>query len=430
MNKKTRIEIASVILPEALCLLAAKCSYIAIAWWLLNGKASPFQFALIIAISEFIETFSAPLLAPIVDRYGAAKVVKVSAAISLVVSLLLAASYGYASQSVLFVLLPASISLMALSSAIRNPAVQTYISQIINPNNITTCIAVRTSTSSLITVAGPAIGGVLTWLGGVRTVLILEAILYLIALILAVYLWRIPVMRTAANIQATKRSYHSDLFDGILAVGRVRTEFGIGILSAGINFVVSPFFSIVVPAYVVIGGTNLNAAHLGIIDSSFGIGIFAGAMFFMPAVTRFLGKFACLFIGYALLAVCLISFSSTSNPTWCALAVLVGGIAMPLINTHLSSLRLLATPQEYMGRMVGGIAGLCTIAIPFGTMASGAALEVTRPETVILLQGLLVLGLTPLLFFIPNLRYLLKQPDASLSNAYYKLYPNAFRTIE
>lgn len=419
-------DIVSILLPEALCLLGAKCSYIAIAWWLLNGQATPLEFALILAATEFIETFAAPLLAPIVDRWGAAKVVKVSSSVSLAASMFLLAGYGYATPSILLFLLPASLSMMALSSAVRNPAVQAYISQRINPENITTCVAARTSVSSLITIAGPAIGGILTWLGGTLSVLIVETTCYIVATVLFYFLWRVESGIGQPRNLSNKSSYLSDLVGGIAAIFHVRTELGIGALSAGINFVVSPFFSIVVPAYVVFSGGSFNAAHLGIIDSSFGVGILVGAAVFMPLLTRWIGKFACLFVGYLILASSLIVFSKTGNPTWCAVAVLVGGITMPLINTHLGTLRLIATPQEFVGRMVGGIAGLCTVAIPLGTTVSGAALQIMQPESVVFLQGMLILALSPLLFAIPNLRHLLRLPEESLVNAYRTLYPKAF----
>ena len=110
----------------------------------------------------------------------------------------------------------------------------------------------------------------------------------------------------------------------------------------------------------------------------------------------------------------------------CSVTVLIGGIAIPLINTHLVSLRLLATPTQYIGRVTGGIAGLCTIFIPIGSILSGFMLDFTSLNTVILFQGAFLVMLVPFLFFIPNLRFLLKQQDAKLANIYSNLYPYAF----
>lgn len=425
MRRSKYKQIAIIALPEAICLFATKSSYIALAWWILSD-ASPLLFAMTIATSELAESFFMPMLSPIIDRYKPINIVRYSVVINFFTSLaLVIGDNAKLHEGRMLILMLLSVILIALSSAARNLGMQKYIAGM-DPNFVTHCVAARTSMRSVITIIGPAMGGILTWLGGIGSTFALESILCLLVIIFIKYSWATKKNEVQCRENDSKLNYGRELLNGFLAIVRVKTELGVGVLSAGINFVVAPFFSIVLPSYIVSEARWLNASHLGIIDSSFGIGILVGTILFLPIITRFFGKFACVFIGNILLAASLMIFAMRNNFVLCSLSALAGGVAISLINTHLISLRLLATPKKYIGRVAGGIAGLCTIFIPIGSFLAGFMLEFVGLKAVMLFQAGILVMLVPFLFFIPNLRFLLKQRNRSLANAYCRLYPNAF----
>ena len=241
MKNRKYNSVTAIAIIEAICLFATKSSYIAVAWWILSDS-SPLSFAITIATSELAESFFMPILSPIIDRYKSISIVKCSIAINFFVSLTLAMNYDREFRlAIMLILILLSVMLIALSSAARNLGMQKYIASM-NPNFVTHCVAIRTSIRSVMTIIGPAMGGVLTWFGGIRSIFFLESILCLFAIMFIKYSWSAKKDEIMCGQYGGRSSYMRELFDGFFAIVRIKTEFGIGILSAGINFAIAPFF--------------------------------------------------------------------------------------------------------------------------------------------------------------------------------------------
>ncbi|WP_339471039.1 MULTISPECIES: MFS transporter [unclassified Pseudomonas] len=108
------------------------------------------------------------------------------------------------------------------------------------------------------------------------------------------------------------------------------------------------------------------------------------------------------------------------------LAFFCGGVGLMLINIPTSAVRLLATPKQHRNRIFATVSFLSAAASPLGSFAVNGLIAHLGVALTITSLGAMVLGLSPLVFLIPDLRRVMRSPDTQLSDAYLDKYPDAF----
>ena len=108
------------------------------------------------------------------------------------------------------------------------------------------------------------------------------------------------------------------------------------------------------------------------------------------------------------------------------LAFFCGGVGLMLINIPTSAVRLLATPKQHRNRIFATVSFLSAAASPLGSFAMNGLIAHLGVALTITSLGAMVLGLSLLVFLIPDFRTFMRRPDTQLSDAYLDKYPEAF----
>lgn len=121
-------------------------------------------------------------------------------------------------------------------------------------------------------------------------------------------------------------------------------------------------------------------------------------------------------------------FSSLSNNIYLNILYFVmGGFGFIIFNINICVLRSLATPKNYLSRMIAGVAFLSSFLNPFSIQFMGWVTVNFNVQTSIFITGVLILSSSIFLFYNKTAQYLLGQPPENIVEIYKDIYPTAFK---
>lgn len=224
------------------------------------------------------------------------------------------------------------------------------------------------ATTSLATLLGPALAGLLIAALGSSTVLWIDAGTFAFsALVVAV---AVPSHTNVATVE--KNRYLDDVMDGLRVLWNDRLLRGIAVTAAVTNAATTPIISVVLP--VMARRTYGDVQALGTIVAALGAGSLGGALAYGTLGDRFPRRLAMAF-----------SFTFASLPLWilileppvigAALALLVVGIGSGIINPLVMTVFQERVAAEYRARVFGALIALAMVAAPAGVLVTGPLVE-------------------------------------------------------
>lgn len=318
---------------------------------------------------------------------------------------------------------------MSLVSSLRDTTGSSLIRILSNPEEITDAYSIRSSLKSTLSMVAPVFGAYLLATSGTSLVFIISFVLVLISLILSFKFLRIQLDDTnqiKGNFNKYIKNWFTDISNGIACVFLTKSERDMALTCVLLNAGLFPFFTATLVIWV---NTNFNANPLFIsyIESAFCFGILMGSLFLNKIMINTFGKFNTIIIGVILLGGCFI-FSSLSNNIYLNILYFVmGGFGFIIFNINICVLRSLATPKNYLSRMIAGVAFLSSFLNPFSIQFMGWVTVNFNVQTSIFITGVLILSSSIFLFYNKTAQYLLGQPPENIVEIYKDIYPTAFK---
>ena len=405
-----------------LIVLGGRCNQLAVAWWTLQETSSALYFANMIACSIAAEVLAKPLLGWVGDRYNKILVIKSTSAASFLIAALMLMLSAAGSFSPLAV-----GGLMIINSAIigvRDPLQPSIIPLFVSDDKVSLALRSKSVMSSFSILLGPALASGLIY--GVGTTIAFAVDLFAI-LIAGALIATIPTHLGAGDQTSGKAGVtgFSMIYSGFRVVYGIKVELYLAIISMLINFALFPFFTILLPLYVkdVVG---YPITYIGLLDSSFGLGILAGSYKIIGWISNRLPRDICVSVGFALLGGNMLVVGVISSPVLVSVAFFCGGVGLMLINIPTSAVRLLATPKLHRNRVFATVSFLSAAASPLGSTTMGPLVTHLGVPLIITLLGAMVLALSLMVRVIPDFTTFMRIPDTQLNGAYIAKYPEAF----
>ncbi|MGY2139869.1 MFS transporter [Pseudomonas reactans] len=405
-----------------LVVLGGRCNQLAVAWWALQESGSALAFANMIACSIAAEVLARPLLGWLGDKYNKILILRLAS----LTSVLTALSMVFLSATQLFN--PWSVgALMLVSSAVagvRDPLQSSIIPLFARDDQVSLAMRTKSMLSSISNLLGPVMASALIFSFGTTLAFTVDFFAILGA---AVLIASIPLRLdgSAPDEQTPAASGWRMIYTGFKAVYQVKVEFYLALVAMLVNFALFPFFTILLPLYVktVI---QFPITYLGLLDACFGLGILAGSYKITGWLTYRVSRDLCVAAGFALLGGNMWLAGTLSSIVVVPLAFFCGGVGLMLINIPTSAVRLLATPKHHRNRMFATVSFLSAAASPLGSFAMNGLIAYLGVALTITSLGAMVLGLSLLVFLIPDFRTFMRAPDTQLNGAYLDKYPGAF----
>lgn len=405
-----------------LVVLGGRCNQLAVAWWALQETGSALAFANMIACSIAAEVLARPLLGWLGDKYNKILILKLASLTSVLTALLMVVL----SATQLFN--PWSVgALMLVGSAVagvRDPLQSSIIALFASDDQVSLAVRTKSMLSSISNLLGPVIASALIFGFGTTLTFTVDCLAMLgAALLVATVPSRLGA--SARGEQAPTSSGFRMIYSGFKAVYGVKVEFYLALVAMLVNFALFPFFTILLPLYVktVI---QYPVTYLGLLDACFGLGILAGSYKIVGGLTERVPRDLCVAAGFALLGGTMWLAGTLSSMFVVPLAFFCGGVGLMLINIPTSAVRLLATPKQHRNRIFATVSFLSAAASPLGSFAMNGLIAQLGVALTITSLGAMVLGLSLLVFLIPDFRTFMRRPDTQLSDAYLDKYPEAF----
>ena len=405
-----------------LVVLGGRCNQLAVAWWALQETGSAVVFANMIACSIAAQVLARPLLGWLGDKYNKILILRLVSLTSVLTALLM----FLLSATQLFN--PWSVgALMLVSSAVagvREPLQSSIIPLFARDDQVSLAVRTKSMLSSISNLLGPAMASALIFSFGTPLAFAVDFIAMLGA---AVLIASIPLHLGASapdEPEPTSSGWRM-IYSGFKAVYQVKVEFYLALVAMLINFALFPFFTILLPLYVktVI---HFPITYLGLLDACFGLGILAGSYKITGWLTQRVPRDLCVAAGFALLGGNMWLAGALSSIVVVPLAFFCGGVGLMLINIPTSAVRLLATPKQHRNRIFATVSFLSAAASPLGSFAMNGLIANLGVTLTITSLGAMVLGLSLLVFLIPDFRTFMRTPDTQLNSAYLDKYPGAF----
>jgi predicted MFS family arabinose efflux permease len=287
--------------------------------------------------------------------------------------------------------------LLGTANAFDAPARQAFVSEMVDPDDLTNAIALNATMFNFALAAGPAVAGITYAAFGPGWCFTINGVSF-IAVIVALGMMKFEPFKKEVNRESVVR----ELKEGLRHVINHRVIRGLFIVIA-VNQLLVFSMSTLIPAWSVsiLGG---DATTNGFLFSARGVGSLIGAL-----AIAWLGNFAfkgkLLTLGLYLTPFLLIVFAVVP---WLALSLLVMfgiGIGTILVLNLANAMTQTMTPARLRGRVMGAYTWIFFGFMPLGALWTGWMADLLGLSQTVIINGVLALISAVLIwFYFPRLR--------------------------
>jgi len=409
--------------------VGTRSGQLAVAWWVLGESGNPAVFAGFIALGTAGEVAARGMLGWFGDRYQRLPLLRVCYLVSLSCAGLLTAlavSGAYWPSAI-----AVSLVVIGICNGVREPLQMSLIRDFLPPDLVAVGVRRRAAVNSSSALLGPAIGGVLITLVGHRGTLVANVIGVAVGLLLLTMV----VNRSEPAQPQGSESWWTGTTRGLRALFAVTPERHLALMTLVVNFALYPMFSVLVPT-IVHGGFAAEGWLIGLLEGAFAAGLLLGSLGLVARVAGRYGRDRAVMVGFVLVGASMIATGLCAYAGDMARTLLIsvgpvslalGGIGLTMVTINTGTLRSLASPQAFRNRLAAGAFFISGLAIPLGTLSSGAMSKIASEEAAMVVLGLLVLLAAAIGMRSHALVEALRLPDEEMVGAYQRRYPDAFR---
>lgn len=380
--------------------------------YLLEFTGSTAAFANILAISTIPYILFAPIAGRLSDNVNKRKIMVV---LDLICSILIA---GYA--FILFrgrdseLIVATVMFILSICYTLYGPAVVSSIPQIVDEDKLTSANEIINQVNSIVNFVGPIIAGVLYGLVGIKLIVIINAISFLVSAIMELFLDIPDVVRNKEenvdhkedkilSIHFVKKSF-VDMKNSFLYLKKEK-KIILGIIASYAfgNIFLVPILSIVAPYFINVF-LNLPSEIYGIVEGICVLGMILGGLWISIKPKMFSMKkvhytYFPMIVGVTLMAT--LGFLNINNYALAGLFGVSGMIIM--LSLALSNVLTLTfiqkeVPRNMLGRVSAFSTAVATISVAPGQLLFGQVIDMGIPIGIIL--GVTAIINVGLIFFI------------------------------
>ena len=288
-------------------------------------------------------------------------------------------------------------SLLGVANSFDAPARQSFVSEMVPPEDLTNAIALNSMMFQAATVVGPAMAGVAYALFGPGWCFTINGVSF-IAVIAALAAMRLPPMRPRQRAASAL----AELAEGTRYI-RSQPTIRVLISMIAVSSMFGLSFGTLIPAWsvnVLGGGAEIN----GLLFSARGVGALAGALLIAWLGGRIMrGK---LLTAGSLLWPLLFAALSRTRSLPLSLLILAGaGVGNIFVNNLSNALVQTATPERLRGRVMGAYTWIFFGFMPLGALWSGMlAGRIGEQSTVLINGGIALAFAIAVAALVPKLR--------------------------
>ncbi|ABB11280.1 Major facilitator superfamily (MFS_1) transporter [Burkholderia lata] len=423
-QRQERIEVAKLLFAQGAAVFSFRAFQLLFAWLVLRDAGSATYLASVIAVSWIVNLVAFPLGGVLIDRYGGVRGIRFSVTTSF--AALLFFMLGEVSGEFNPVVAAAVLILMSALDGVMSIAPNAIIPTFVQGRDLNRYLGYAASVNSMQVIVGAIIGGASMAVIGVKGAILTIAILFA-ASVCAV--WSLSSRNRIRDQKASARGVFKETFLGFHALFKIDPEKWLCVSSVVINFVLTPFLSIVIPAFI---KSMLHApvSYLAASEILFGIGMLIGAFIAPRLIEAGVSRLRIILLGNLMVGAGIVAVIFVNFDVLRGLIVATIGFALSLGNVTCGSLRGYAAPNDIRGRLEAAVFTCCVASIPLGSwvfgyfVSSGSIVYLGYAMT---MAGIAIILAQAGLLISKNTVIVLTSPEKELSGLYSRMYPGAFK---
>lgn len=401
---------------NAAALLALTMGQVALPWWIV-GSGGARDLALYAFWAALVGCVSTPLMAALGDRHDRLGLIRLGLAINVASAAglaLLATRSHYAIGPVLALAIVEVVG-VALSFSLINVAVTELLPAAALPR----ALQRQKLAQSAAQLSGPVAAGAVLAVGGIATVLWIQAGLTTLAGMLIISGKR----QTRAPVRATP--WLADVYGGMRAKWLIPLERNWTAISFLVAIFLVPCLGLLLPLKIhelELGGSWFAAA-----EAAISAGLLSGAA--IGASSNFvekIGRYRLRLIATMSLGPAFVLTGLSERPVFLLVSLALAGTANSLVVMMGYSRRIIATPPNYRTRMTSTSTVLTQVASIIGPAVAGLAVLLSSASGIYVAFGILITVVSLGYCWTPGLKTFLEASDADIDGWYGKYYPHAF----
>lgn len=413
-NRLVYINMTIFLVGKLVSLLGSRMMSFAIGLYVLNITGSGMNFAFTMILSTIPAIILSPIAGTIADRSNRKFIVVLMDALSgilLVGIFITSRAYGLS-----LMLIYISIFFLSVFSTFFSVAMEASIPTIVDEKRLIKINSYNSSISSLASILGPVLGGIVYGFINIETFIVLNGISLILSAISEMFIdFKLGAKEKNYNLSNQKRSIFTDMKEGFTYIKTKKVIFSTLIFSIYINFAFSAYM--VALPYIVNTELGLTSEQYGFIQAAFAVGSLLFSLLFSTLSDQKSKYF------YIILSMVIISFlmMATGVPSlkffksiepfillvYFILLNFIIGSALIFVNLPFFIMLQKQTPDEYRGR-VNGLLGTMSLSIsPIGMLIGGILIDSLPSLILPLICGILFLILTMVLYKKAELKTLL-----------------------
>nr|WP_255398520.1 MFS transporter [Xenorhabdus sp. KJ12.1] len=307
----------------------------------------------------------------------------------------------------------------SVATAIIQPIGISIIPEIMDNKKLDKAFKYRGLVNSINTMLGPAISGLIIHYFNIDGSLIFIAVMSLLPLI---GFYFIKTNSEKKPEEAEHRGQKS-----IRIITKNSTEIRLSFVAAFFNFAITPLIMYILPI-IILNQFKLSALHVGIAEATFGIGMMLGSLVIINQINKIFCKAHTAFIAALTMALCIAGISHADSFTELCCYMLICGIGLVIYNINTTSIRCLATPENYRNSMESKFTAICMASIPLGMLTATYIIESYDIKILLLGFSFFMALISLLILSSPKYIEISKMSESQLNGYYEKIYPEAFYT--
>lgn len=406
--------------------VASRCSYLALAWWVLSVTHDATAFAIYVGIGTGADILARGLFGSLGDTYNKQRLIAICYWFSLISALGIATLAS--TQLYLPILLAIFQALSGLAVGIREPLQNSIVPFQVTKEQLSSAIQWRAAAMTIVTFCSPIIGtGFISVMGAHNTLWVSFGIITL----------SIGLLTLAKNTVTETDTFpkRPKWYSGFSAILRLPPEMSLIKITFFMNLGLFPFLGVALPTFF-----HQNYAQrpwlFGLADTAFALGMFLGPTQLGKRTNLFLGRANSTYTGYltlglgilitAMMCQVLVQFNLSYFILLC-IGMCLAGCGLMIAVTNTSFMRSAASPHHYLNRISASSTFSTGMASPLGVILSSMLINYCGLYATLILLSLILVSASFTSFFSANLRKILSLPEGEIHGAYAHFYPKAFK---
>lgn len=384
---------------QALSLFGSSLVQFALVWYITRQTGSATILATSTLIAMLPQILIGPFAGALVDRWDRRLVMIAADGMIALATLILAGLFLFGVQQIWHIYL--ILLIRSLGGAFHWPAMSASTSLMVPEKQLARVAGMQQTLQGLVGIVAPPTGAVLIGILSTQSVLMIDVLTALAAILPLLFISIPQPVRTASNDPSQPvASYWQDLREGFRYVVNWPGLLMLLMIATVLNFLLTPTFSLL--PLLVTKHFGRGALDLGLTDSLFGGGMILGGLFLgiwggfkRRIITSMLGVFG---MGVGVITVGL----APANLFFVALAGMAAiGFTSPVTNGPIQAIIQAAVKPEMQGRVMSLINSAATAMSPLSLALAGPLSDKIGIRSWYIFSGVICLLIACVSLFIP-----------------------------